>query len=196
MGHALFDRGLQRVVVRIDVVDISLNSGGKSVGLELCAAEVGVALTGCDRAPGGFADREVCEADIGLAVASYVGCWSVARNASIVILGFENVEGSRPDVRRAQEKACRQLTLDGQIPFIDRREMVHAARIVRHGNLVERRIVCEVRGRWERARKLWIGTKLCAGAVQRRLRCRQSAEGIAEGTGRRTRSGGAVAGGG
>src|SRR5580700_11724515 len=106
MGHALFDGGLQRVVVRIDVIDISLNGSGKSVGLELCAAEVGVALTGCDSASGGLADREVCEADVGLAVASDIRFWGVTRNASVVVLGFENVEGSRPDVSRTQEKAC------------------------------------------------------------------------------------------
>src|SRR5579864_8541090 len=194
MRHALFDGGLQRVIVRIYIVDIGLNGGGKRVGLKECAAGVGVAMARSDRASGGFTNRKVCKADVGFPVARNEGSGVSTRNSSIVVLGFQDVERSRTNISRAHEKTRGQLALQGQVPLIDCRNVINAARVVRHGNLIERRNVGKVGGRRKWTRKFWIRSELRARAVQSRLRRRQSAKRIAEGTGRGAGSRRAVAG--
>src|SRR5260370_14904341 len=94
VGHALFHGSLQRVVARVDVVNISLNGRREGVGLELCAAGEGVAVAGCHCPSGRLADREVCKTNVGLAIARYSRRRVVTGNASVVVLRLKNVEAS------------------------------------------------------------------------------------------------------
>src|SRR5437016_490459 len=180
------------MVAGVDVRNVGLNRGRKGVGLELCAAGVGVAVAGGHRAPGGLADREVCKADVGLAVAISRDC-GVTRSTGVVILRFQNVEASGANVGHAYEKARGQLTLRGKVPFIGRGNVIVAAGVVAHSNLVERWNVGEVCGSRERAREFGIVRRLPAIAMQGGLRRRLRAEGIAERTGTGRRGRGAVA---
>ena len=90
------------------------------------------------------------------------------------------MEAAGADVGYTEQNVSGQLTLDREIPLISSGNMIVAAGVVGHSNLIEGRIVREVRRRRERAREGWIGTGLRARAVQSRLGRSLGAEGIAE----------------
>ena len=171
MRHALFPRQLQRMVVRIYVSDIRLH-GRERVSFEFTAT--------------GRVHEEVGCARVRLSGRGAAG-------AGVVILRFQDVKASRSDVRRAQQNARRQLTLDGQVPLVNHWHVIRAARVVRHRDLIKRRTVRKVCRCGKRAGKGRVGSSLRPVAVQSCLRRCFCTQRVAERTGRRRRSGGAGA---
>ena len=106
--HALFPRQLQRMVVRIYVSDIRLH-GRERVSFEFAATGRVHEEVGCARVR--FSGRG-------------------AASAGVVILRFQDVKASRSDVRGAHQNARGQLTLDGQVPLVNRWHVIRAARVV------------------------------------------------------------------
>src|SRR5258708_7415960 len=106
-----------------------------------------------------------------------------AAGRDIVELRFQQVEAARANVGSADQNVRRQLALKSEVPPINRRNVVRAARIVGHGDLVERRIVRKVRWRREWIGEGRIGSSRAAVTIQCRLRGSLGAKGVAEGTG-------------
>src|SRR5438445_11779497 len=126
------------MVAGVDVRNVGLNRGRKGVGLEQCAAGVGVAVAGCHGAPGRLADGEVCKADVGLAIARYSGRGVVTGDASVVVLRSENVKSAGADVADMGRDVRRQLAIYRQVRFVSAGAMLATTSIIGRGALVER----------------------------------------------------------
>ncbi len=158
MRHALFNRGLKGVVAGVDVRNVALNRGGKGIGFEFAAA--------ADKC-GAIGEPDACLARCGNRAQTTTG--NSRWDRGIVVLGFENVKGAGADVADTEQDVRGQLALDRQVPFISCGDMIIAAGVVAHRDLVERGNIGKVRGRRERIRKGRVAGRLCSAAIKSSL---------------------------
>src|SRR5882762_543859 len=173
------------MVAGVDVGNVRLNRGRKGVGFEFPAT--------ADKYSA-IRETGTCFASRGNGPVTTTGNsrWvsRIVWDRGIVVLRFEDVESARADVASPEQYVGRQLALHREVPFVSGWNMIVAAGVVAHSNLVERRNVREIGGSRERVREFGIVRGLPAIAAQSRLRRSLRAEGIAE----RTRTGGSSRG--